>query len=217
MTAKNKNGICYIIGAGENDGLTFTPGTDDFVIAADAGLLYLQRAGIRTDLAIGDFDTLGSVPTDFPVIALHKEKDDTDLLAAVRQGIAAGYSLFHIYCGTGGRIDHTLANLQILACLSGQHKQGFLFSREQVITAITDSTLTFEPIPSGYVSVFCYTEKAEGVFLEGLKYPLKNAVLTNTFPLGVSNEFMGVESRICVRQGTLLVTFPRSALQHMKG
>ena len=51
------NGICYVIGAGENHGLDFTPTAEDFVIAADAGLCYTEKADIRTDLVIGDFDT----------------------------------------------------------------------------------------------------------------------------------------------------------------
>ncbi len=63
-----KNGICYIVGAGENCGIDFRPTTDDFVIAADAGLCYLEQAGICTDLVIGDFDTLNAIPQHHNVI-----------------------------------------------------------------------------------------------------------------------------------------------------
>jgi len=110
-----RNGICYVVGAGENYGLDFQPATGDFVITADAGLCYLEEQGIRADLVIGDFDTLKCVPEHPNTIGLSEEKDDTDTLAAVREGIRAGYTCFHIYCGTGGRIDHTMANLQVLA------------------------------------------------------------------------------------------------------
>ena len=207
-----KTSICYIIGAGENYGLDFTPTSNDFVIAADAGIRYLEQCGVAADLVIGDFDSLNDTPAHPNTMALNAEKDDTDMLAAVREGIKAGYSVFHIYCGTGGRIDHTIANIQILAYLSQNDMRGFLFDRDSVFTAITNRKMAFDKIPSGYISVFSYTEKSEGVYLHGLKYELNNATLTNTFPLGVSNEFTGKESSVSVNSGTLLIVFPKEAM-----
>ena len=188
-----KERICYVVGAGENFGLDFQPATGDLVIAADAGLRYLEEQGIRADLVIGDFDTL----------------------AAVREGIRAGYTSFHIYCGTGGRIDHTMANLQVLAYLSANNMRGFLFDNGTVITAITNGSLCFGKILCGYVSVFSCSEKAEGVTLCGLKYELNHATLTNTFPVGVSNEFIGRESSISVGSGTLYIVFPKEAKERI--
>lgn len=203
--------ICYVVGAGENYGIDFCPVPGDFVIAADAGLCYLERKGIRADLVIGDFDTLKRIPEHPNAVVLSAEKDDTDILAAIREGIRAGYASFHIYCGTGGRIDHTIANLQVLAYLSANNMRGFLFDNDSVITAITNSRLCFEKIPWGYVSVFSCSEKAEGVTLCGLKYELNNGTLANTYPMGVSNEFINRESSISVNDGTLLIVFPREA------
>lgn len=212
-----RNGICYIVGAGENYGLDFWPAPEDLVIAADAGLRYLEEQNIRTDLVIGDFDTMKCIPKHPNTIALSAEKDDTDTLAAVREGIRAGYTCFHIYCGTGGRIDHTMANLQVIAYLSKNNMRGFLFDHGSVITAITNGRLCFEKIPSGYLSVFSASTKAEGVTLSGLKYELNNAVLTNTFPIGVSNEFVGKESSISVSDGTLFLVFPKEAKGRIRG
>ena len=206
-----KDRICYVVGAGENYGLDFQPVTGDLVIAADAGLCYLEKQGIRADLVIGDFDTLKCIPEHPNTIVLSPQKNDTDTLAAVREGIKAGYSSFHIYCGTGGRIDHTLANLQVLAYLSANNMRGYLFDNGTIITAITNDRLCFGKIPCGYVSVFSCSTKAEGVTLCGLKYELNNAVLTNTFPVGVSNEFINRESSISVSDGTLFIVFPKEA------
>ena len=210
-----KNGICYVVGAGTNYGLDFCPGEDDFVIAADAGLRYLETQGISADLVIGDFDSLQGVPEHLHTIQLNPIKDDTDMLAALREGIKAGYKNFHIYCGTGGRIDHTLANIQTLAWLSENGMRGFLFDRDSIITAITNDKLCFEKISNGYLSVFAHTTKAEGVNLKGLKYELNDAVLTHTFPLGTSNEFIDRESAVSVREGTLVVVFPREVQDKM--
>lgn len=233
-----KNGICYVVGAGDCLGLEFQPTAEDFVIAADAGLRYLEQCGIAADLIIGDFDTLENAPAGTNVITLSCEKDDTDMLAAVREGIKAGYTEFHLYGGTGGRIDHTIANLQVLAYLAENGWKGYLhcphnsFVRpvdrepkkagyseisgntpgsESIITAVANGELSFSSFSSGYISVFSYSEKSEGVYLQGLKYPLADATLTNTFPIGTSNEFIGEKSRISVENGTLMIVFPREA------
>lgn len=201
-------GICYVIGAGDNYGLDFWPEGGDYVIAVDGGFGALEEKGIPVDMAMGDFDSLGYVPQHPNTILLNAEKDDTDMLAAVKEGIARGYQEFHMYCGTGGRIEHTIANVQLLAWLAQNGMRGGLFGKDCVITAITNGTITLPKHLSGYVSVFSYTERSEGVDLKGLKYELDNAVLTNTYPLGVSNEFTGAESRISVKNGTLLVVYP---------
>ncbi len=203
-----EQGICYLIGAGTDTGLDFAPSAGDYVIAVDGGLRYLEKAGISPDLIIGDFDTLGYCPKGPNVIRLDTVKDDTDTLAALREGIRRGYSVFHLYGGTGGRIDHTIANLQLLAFLSREGRQGILHEGETVLTAITEGTLLLPPREAGYLSVFAYTDQAEGVSLQGLKYELTDACLSNTFPLGTSNEFVGTESSISVRKGTLLVVLP---------
>ena len=206
-----KAGICYIVGAGENYGIHFSPSADDFVIAADAGFQVLEQNGIHMDLVIGDFDSLSFVPKHANVRALNREKDDTDMRAAVLEGMKAGYETFHIYGGTGGRIEHTIANMQLLAELSSGGKRGFLFGRDYIITALTNGTLMLPDHISGYVSVFAHSDRAEGVWLKGLKYELQNAVLTNSYPLGVSNELIGKESSITVKNGTLLIVFPMEA------
>lgn len=204
-----KKGICYIVGAGENYGLDFTPEAEDFVIAADAGLRYLEDAGITANLIVGDFDTLSYTPQGSNVIKLPTKKDDTDLFMALKEGMKAGYRQFHIYCGTGGRLDHTIANLQLLAHVSERGMQGFLFHKDCVLTMIANQGIVLEAADSGYVSVFSYSETSVGVCLKGLKYELHDAVLTSRFPLGVSNELIGKEGGISVKDGMLLVSFPR--------
>ncbi len=198
-----------MVGAGENYGLDFTVQAGDYVIAADAGFVLLEQEKIAVDLAIGDFDTMQCRPRHPNVILLDTEKDDTDMRAAVLEGIRAGYEIFCIYCGTGGRMEHTIANIQLLAELSQQGRRGFLFGKDAVITAVTNGSVSFPENASGYLSVFSHSDRSAGVYLKGLKYELENAVLTNTYPLGVSNEFIGEKSKVLVERGTLLLVFPR--------
>ena len=205
-----KKGICYVIGAGENHGLDFIPQPEDYLIAADGGFAYLLEQGFQPDLLIGDFDSLCHQPEKVRIIALPCEKNETDTFAAIEAGISQGYDTFHIYCGTGGRKEHTLANIQLLAYLSQNGMKGFLFGKDDVITAITDSTLHLGAHHVGYVSVFSHSDKSSGVTLTGLKYALDHADVTNHFPVGISNEFTGVQSTITVEKGTLLIVLPRT-------
>ena len=199
--------ICYIVGAGECKKLDFIKKDGDIVIAADGGYKYLQRAGIKPDIVIGDFDSLGKAPEGEKIIRLKPEKDVTDTYAAVSEGIKCGYSRFNIYGASGGRIEHTLANIQLIASLAEKNMQASIFDGSTVITAVTAKTLRFDSAYNGYISIFAHSDKCTGVCLRGLKYPLENAELSNLFPLGVSNEFLGVESEIVIGNGTAIIVY----------
>lgn len=198
-------GICYIAGAGDCSRLLLNLNDEDFVIAVDGGYEYLKEN--RIDLVVGDFDSLSYVPEHPNVILLKPEKNDTDMMVALKEGLQRGYECFYIYGGCGGRFDHTYANIQSLAYLAGHAARGYLIHEKQVVTMIQNGSMTFHSDMKGYLSVFAYGEKAEGVTLKGLKYPLEDAVLTDCFPLGVSNEFTGVMSEITVKAGRLLIVY----------
>lgn len=199
---------CYIVAAGEHYAAPARPDSDDMVIAADGGYDYLLHCGIRPDLLMGDLDSIDSMPTDVPVIRLPKVKDDTDTEAAIEHGRRRGFRRFVIYGGTGGRIDHTIANMQCIAEIAMSGGRGFLIGKDSVITAICNDTVRFSPKSSGFISVFAHGGQAAGVTEKGLKYHLTDAVLHSTVPLGVSNEFTGVESLVSVENGILIITYP---------
>ncbi|WP_295631945.1 thiamine diphosphokinase [uncultured Intestinimonas sp.] len=204
-------GICYVVGAGEFCPRGLTPGPGDLVIAADGGFAALEGLGLSPDLVVGDFDSLGHRPDHPHVVALPVEKDDTDMHSAIRLGWERGYRAFRLYGGTGGRIDHTLANIQSLAWLASQGGRGWLVGPDWTATVLSDGgALTLEAGRQGTVSVFCLGDRAEGVDIQGLKYGLSDGVLTADYPLGVSNSFLGGESRVSVRRGKLLVLWYES-------
>lgn len=197
---------CYIIGAGDFFGLREAPDDSDYVLAADAGYEHCRGAGIIPDLVIGDFDSLGHMPDNPNAMRLPVEKDDTDMMYAVKLGLQKGYRRFYIYGGTGGeRPDHTMANLQTLVYISDCGGRGWLFGKDYVWTVLRNDSIKLRG--SGTVSVFCPNGVAEGVSLEGLKYPLDGAALTSGFPLGVSNSMEKDEARISVVNGTLIIMY----------
>ena len=118
---------CFIFAAGTFCGLRERPGDPgDLVIAADAGFRICRKLGITPDLLMGDFDSM-EAPKDFAhLIRAPVEKDDTDTMLAVKEGLRQGCTDFLLYGGTGGeRLDHTLANFQALLYLRrhGAHSE----------------------------------------------------------------------------------------------
>ena len=206
--------VCYIVGAGEfGDGRPELH-SGDFLIAADAGWKACRERSLPVDLLIGDFDSMafpaslqgpeeGGEPE---VLRLPVEKDDTDMRAAVREGWKRGYRRFVLYGGAGGaRTSHTLANIQLLAEIAEKGGAGCMIGRAARYTVIRNGSFFFPAGGSGDLSVFSLSDRSEGVTITGAKYLLQDAVLTNRFPLGVSNSFTGRAGAVSVREGTLLI------------
>ncbi len=192
--------ICYIIGAGDLPLLYIKEG--GFVIAADGGL---DRLGdITPDLVVGDFDSSKSEPPKDAVI-LPVEKDVTDMKFAADLGIEKGFDVFLLYGGTGGRPDHTFANYALLCELAEKGKRGYLIGNSFIATAIRNDEIEIEGEIGNTLSVFSAGDRAEGVTLSGLKYPLSSYTLTFNTPLGVSNSFTENTAKISVKNGTLLI------------
>jgi thiamine pyrophosphokinase len=197
---------CYIFGAGEMTPLRSRPQDGDYVIAADGGWNACSSEGIVPDLLLGDFDSLDTVPDFHTVERVPVEKDDTDMMLAVKRGLALGHKEFHLYGGMGGRrTDHTVANLQALLYLAARDARGWLYGDGEVYTAIRNGSVVLSAQERGILSVFCLGGDAAGVTIRGAQYELENAVLTADFPLGVSNHFVGKDIEVSVGGGSLLL------------
>ncbi|MCC8051703.1 MAG: thiamine diphosphokinase [Clostridiales bacterium] len=203
MSTENR---CFIVGAGGFDGFLMPPRPGDLLIAADGGYRYLRERDMEPDVLLGDFDSLEIVPEHRHLIRHSPIKDDTDMALAAAYAKEEGYRTFFLYGGLGGkRLDHTVANLQLLTGMAREGLVAYLIGSDTVITAIMNGKLSFPQNAVGMISVFCMGEQASGVFERGLKYTLEDAELTCDRALGVSNEFTGEESSVEVRSGTILV------------
>lgn len=195
--------ICYIIGAYRGEDAVIRPTAADMVIAADGGYAAATALGVKPDLVVGDFDSLGYVPEAEQVVQHPIRKDDTDTLLAIRIGLEHGYRNFVILGGVGGRLDHTVANIQALLFLMAHGARGMLYGENTALTVVRNSTITVQG--SGIFSVFALDPIVSGVQLQNVSYPLQDAVLTYDYPLGASNEFMDEPARIGAENGTLLI------------
>lgn len=208
-----ENKICYIVGAGDPCPIPPKPQEGDLVIAADGGYAYLEQHGVRADIVVGDFDSLGRLPDHPNLVKLNPIKDETDTLSAIQLGQARGYTRFAIYGGTGGRTAHTIANLQNLAMLAQNGQRGWLIGEKEIFTVIHNGSIRFAPSSKGFLSVFSLSTASEGVCETGLKYTLDHYTMVNGYPVGVSNEFTGEAAEISVENGTLLVIYTREATE----
>ena len=212
--------ICYIFAAGElYEGPKEKIPDGALVIAADGGLYHTKKLGIEPDIFLGDFDSANRNDAGSNCVVYPSEKDYTDTFLAVEYGAKAGYTEFEIYGALGGkRLEHTIANLQMLEYFSKRGLTVRLYGEHEVITAVSNfpeksglscKVIRFDDTHSGYLSLFAVGGEVCGVYLQGLKYPLADKTLTTDFPLGVSNEFCGVPSEVRFRSGTLLLVWQK--------
>ena len=207
-------GRCILIGAGDLTMGELAVAEDDYVIAVDGGLSYCSILNVEPDLIVGDFDSvnegekqaIAELQKMMPerILQLPPEKDDTDMLAALKRGLALGYTDFRIYAATGGRFDHTLANIQCLLYLKNRGAVGYLVDGTGMILVLQNEAVHFQESLEGTMSLFALTREAKGVCIRGMKYPLENAVITNDFPIGISNEFIGETAEVSVEEGELV-------------
>jgi len=209
-------GSCLIFCAGGFDGLVEPIQPGDYLLAADGGLRHLQALSLSPNGIIGDFDSLGYIPQQAAVFPV--EKDDTDAMLAVRQGLQMGFRRFLLYGSLDGpRLDHTVANFQTLQFLADSGAEGWLIGNTYIATVVKNGHLRFDANAQGIFSVFCLGADAEGVTIRGAKYTLEQGSLSAGFPLGVSNHFIGAQAEISVEQGSLLVLYDRkNGLAHRR-
>ncbi len=213
MLNKIQDGRCLIVGAGDLTLSEIQKKESDFVVSVDGGFSYCKLLEIEPDIIIGDFDSTGQeeyneilqLKKDNPekIIQLSVEKDDTDMLAAIKLGLEKGYRSFQIYAGTGGRLEHTIANIQCLLYIKNKGATGYLMDGNSMIFVIKNEKIEFNKNMEGYLSLFSMSNEANGVTIQGMKYPLQNYTITNDYPIGISNEFIGQEGSVQVDNGVL--------------
>lgn len=208
MTTEKRS--CWIFGgAPVSCDHKIIPPSDAYLIAADSGFSLLKRMGITPDLVLGDFDSLTEdKPTDCEILTAAAEKDDTDTMLAIKTALSRGYSDITIAGSVGGRLDHTFANIQSLAYIADNGGSGRLVGETDTAELFGAGEYRFAKNDKMYFSVFSYSEEAV-VTTRGTKYDLDSYRLTNSFPLGVSNEILSPECTLKIEKGTVLVIFSK--------
>ncbi|MGI6736753.1 MAG: thiamine diphosphokinase [Anaerovoracaceae bacterium] len=143
------------------------------------------------------------------LIRLPAKKDKTDTALCIDYAAGLGFRQILLIGGTGGRADHTVANLQTIAAAARDGISVMLVDSCNVIMALVDDEMLLPARPGWKLSLLSHSDRCTGVCARGVEYPLEDAELTSDFPLGVSNEFTADEAYLAVAHGTLLVMLSR--------
>lgn len=190
----------------------FAPLPGDRVIAADLGARHAQAWGWPVHLLVGDLDSLTADEAAVlraagtPVVTAPAAKDDTDLELALAHALAEGARQIVLCAALGGRTDHLLANVLLLARpdLAGLDVV-IADGRETVRLLRGPGGLTLRGAAGDLLTLLPLGGDAAGVTTRGLAYPLQDETLYLGRGRGVSNVFVAEAAEISLRQGALLV------------
>jgi thiamine pyrophosphokinase len=185
----------------------------DFVVAADSGADHAARLGLSVDLVVGDLDSIDStvlsnLRLDGVDIEQHPEdKDQTDLELAMARAAATHPDRIVVVGIGGGRLDHALANVVVLAAegYGDIAVEGLVGSARLTVVR---GTRTLGGAVGEMVSLLAMLGPARGVTTSGLAYPLDDETLHPGSARGVSNRFVTVQATVTVDEGVLVAVQP---------
>lgn len=186
------------------------------IICCDGGLRHCYNMGLMPKHIIGDFDSANpehisyykSKGIDF--ISYPTEKDTSDTEIGVQLAIDEGAAEICMIGATGTRLDHTLANIQLLITCMNNGIQAELVDNHNIM-AVTKDKILLKGKAGDLVSAIPMTEHVKGISNRGLQYVLKdyNMELGYNCGRGVSNVMIGNEAEISIKEGILLVVKAR--------
>ena len=198
----------YVGGEIHPENITEHPKSDDLTVAADSGYHNALSLGDRVQILVGDFDSIDKereIDEKIEILTVPAEKDFTDTQLAVETAIKRGARDIVIIGGLSGRLDHTLSNLAILRELSEAHIYALITDGKNRVRYIRSTSTLISRSGYKYLSLIADDEKVKGVSVEGCKYPLDNATLTNRYQYAVSNEITGNCALVSVKKGGLYI------------
>ncbi len=177
----------------------------DYAIFCDSGLRHMDKLKIKPDLIVGDFDSCDNPMLYVETIVLPCEKDDTDTVYGIKEGLKRGYDNFLLLGVVGNRFDHTLGNISILLKLDSLGKKALIIDDYSEMQIVSDKPAYISD-EYQYFSLLNISGEAKDIYIENAKYTLDGAEITCEYQYGVSNEVLpGQTARVRVGTGRLLL------------
>ena len=185
----------------------------DMVLAADSGVDRAHDCDFEVDVAVGDFDSVSddglrqAKASGARIIAHPAVKNETDLELALLEAQRLGVERVVVVALDGGRADHYLANLALLADPRFRSQSIAAQLGDGWVSVIHDRH-EMQGTEGEVVSLLPMGGAAAGVRTDGLLYPLRDETLEIGSPRGMSNHFAGTTALVELRAGTLLCIRP---------
>ncbi len=189
------------------------------LVAADGAANWLTAHGRPPHWVVGDLDSIA--PETFAALQAsgcqferHRpDKDATDGELALLRALALGAQRIMMLGALGGRVDHALANVGLLAMPQLQALDVSLYDGCSWVRLIVQEAIV-EGAPGDTLSLLPWGGDAQGVWTEGLAYPLRGESLFLGAARGVSNVLSSGQARVRLAAGMLLsVHTPRAYLE----
>lgn len=181
---------------------------DTFLVSIDSGANILHFLEITPQLAIGDFDSISFEAFDWlkqknvEIITHPSDKDKTDLELSLEYLTEKNYLNATIYAALGGRIDHVLGNLLLLARDDFQKVQFTIRDTNTVIYPLRAAEIqTIRGNAGDFFSIIPLSEKISGLAIKGVRWPLQKVTVKFGSTHTISNEFLGSEITVSIDQG----------------
>ncbi|HQV32076.1 MAG TPA: thiamine diphosphokinase [Calditrichia bacterium] len=175
------------------------------ILAADGGFHHAMHLGFIPDVVVGDFDSIAPAERDsHPGIEwLHRpDQDMNDFEKALIAAEERGITHLTVLGIAGGRLDHTLTNLSVVARFDRKIHLDIRHGRARIFPVRGSWEFRGEP---GQLLSLAPLGEAVGVHTRGLRYPLKGETLAPGIREGLSNVIEDGEVGISLKSGLLLV------------
>lgn len=185
----------------------------EYVIGVDRGLEFLYDNQVIPTHVVGDFDSVKAEVVEFyqtetkvPIRRFRPEKDASDTEIAVNLAIELGVEKLWILGGTGTRLDHVMANIQVLKIAHDVGVKAYLLDAyNRISLAEKEVCLSRNGSFGDYFSVFPFGGIVEDISIEGAKYPLSHYRLCPNSSMCVSNEIQEEEVKITFPDGMIIL------------
>ncbi|AXI09039.1 thiamine diphosphokinase [Oceanobacillus sp. 143] len=214
--------VVAIVGNGPEELIPeFNPYIDkvDYWIGADRGAFVLAQKEIPIKYAVGDFDSIDEREkviireTADNYEEYQSEKDETDLEIALLKAFELNPDEIYLFGVTGGRIDHELANIQLLYLIRNKGIKGVIIDQLNYLELTLPGTYEImEDNLYSNISFIPYSEKVEGITLTGFYYPLTDKTITWGSTRCISNKLSSNSGTFSYDKGILLLIKSRDAI-----
>lgn len=173
------------------------------IICVDGGLVFCRKMGITPDMIVGDFDSIPpEILRDYasvPIRSFPTDKDESDLELAIQSIYTPSVEKITVFGATGHRVDHTLANLQVLR----RYPCKVYFETDLEIIFAIDGETEIPCVPGQTISFIPMDDQAAGITTTGLKWELNDASFSKYF-FSLSNICRTDTVKIAIQTGDLI-------------